>query len=147
MWSDWWVFSLSVLWWRMIRDLRKLPDGRDWLRVRLGLVPMARAMLSKSLIEFSVEKPCMHRNPGERSSGSTRDWTRLVCECLQQRHGSVVAYCSLGALSVTVHAWDLLKEVAIVFITSPIVWPQVNNREGTQLHPLTEKILCWRYLR
>ena len=27
----------------------------------------------------------------------------------------------LGALSVTVNAWDLLKEVAIVFITSTIV--------------------------
>ena len=50
----------------------------------------------------------------------------------------MVAYCSLGALSVTVHAWDLLKEVAIVIITSPIVWPQVNSREETQLHPSTE---------
>ena len=27
----------------------------------------------------------------------------------------------LGALSVAVHTWDLLKEVAIVFITSTIV--------------------------
>ena len=26
----------------------------------------------------------------------------------------------LGALSVAVHAWDLLKEVAIIFITSTI---------------------------
>ena len=32
----------------------------------------------------------------------------------------------------------LLKEVAIIFITSTIVWPQVNNREGTQPHPSTE---------
>ena len=107
----------------------------------------------------------------------------------------------LGALSVAVNAWDLLKEVAIVFITSTIVgesesrlvvssslqphgslqtrilgvgslsllqgifpsqgsnsglphcrwilyhlshkgntivWPQVNNREGTRPHPSTE---------
>ena len=44
----------------------------------------------------------------------------------------------LGALSVTVHAWDLLREVAIIFITSTIVWPQVNSREGTQPHPSTE---------
>ena len=35
-------------------------------------------------------------------------------------------------------AWDLLKEVAIIFITSTIVWPQVNNREGTQPRPSTE---------
>ena len=32
----------------------------------------------------------------------------------------------LGALRVAVHAWDLLKEVTIIFITSPIVWPQVK---------------------
>ena len=42
------------------------------------------------------------------------------------------------ALSVAVPAWDLLKEVVIIFITSTIVWPQVNNREGTQPHPSTE---------
>ena len=44
----------------------------------------------------------------------------------------------MGALSVAVHAWDLLKEVTIIFITSAIVWPQVNSREGKQLHPSTE---------
>ena len=40
----------------------------------------------------------------------------------------------LGALSV----WDLLKEVAIILATSTIVWPQVNDREGPQLHPSIE---------
>ena len=44
----------------------------------------------------------------------------------------------MGALSVSVHAWDILKEIAIIFITSTIVKPQVNNREGTQPHPSTE---------
>ena len=44
----------------------------------------------------------------------------------------------LGALSAEVPARDLLKEVAIIFITSTIVWPQVNNRVGTQLHPSAE---------
>ena len=34
----------------------------------------------------------------------------------------------LGAMSVAAHAWDILKEVAIIFITSTIVWPQVNSR-------------------
>ena len=33
---------------------------------------------------------------------------------------------------------DLLREVAIIFISSTIVWLQVNSREGTQLHPSTE---------
>ena len=32
---------------------------------------------------------------------------------------------------VAVHAWDLLKEVTIIFITSTIVWPQLNNKERT----------------
>ena len=49
------VFSLSALWWRKIRGLWKLPDGRDWLRGKLGLVLMGRVMLSKSLPQFSVE--------------------------------------------------------------------------------------------
>ena len=44
----------------------------------------------------------------------------------------------LGAWTVAVHAWDLLKEVTIMFITSAIVWPQVNSTEGTQLHPSIE---------
>ena len=35
------VFSLSALWWRRKRGLWKLPDGRDWLRGKLGLVLMA----------------------------------------------------------------------------------------------------------
>ena len=44
----------------------------------------------------------------------------------------------LGALSVAVQVWDIFKEVTIIFITSNIVWPQVNSKEGTQLHPSTE---------
>ena len=44
----------------------------------------------------------------------------------------------MGALSVIIHAWDLLKEVTIIFITSTIVRPQVNSMEGTQLHLSTE---------
>ena len=39
-----------------MRGLRKFPDGRDWLRGNLGLVLMDRAMLSKTLIQFSVDR-------------------------------------------------------------------------------------------
>ena len=42
------------------------------------------------------------------------------------RRGSMVACCRVGALSVAVHAWDLLKEVTIIVITSTIVWPLVK---------------------
>ena len=31
------------------------------------------------------------------------------------------------ALSAAVCAWDLSKEVAIIFITSTIVWPQIKQ--------------------
>ena len=34
----------------------------------------------------------------------------------------------LEALSAAVPAWDLLKEVSIIFITFTIVWSQVNNK-------------------
>ena len=44
----------------------------------------------------------------------------------------------LGAVSIAVHAWDILREVTIIFITSTIVWPQIKRREATQLHPSTE---------
>ena len=33
----------------------KLPDGRKWLWVKLDLALVGRAMLSKSLIQFSVD--------------------------------------------------------------------------------------------
>ena len=59
MWSHWLVFCdcgfQFALWWRRIRGLWKLPDGRDWLRGKLGLVLMDGAMFSKSLIQFSVD--------------------------------------------------------------------------------------------
>ena len=48
------VFTLSALWWRKIRGLWKLPDGRDWLRGETASCS-DRAMLSKSLIRFSVD--------------------------------------------------------------------------------------------
>jgi len=34
-----------------------------------------------------------------------------------------------------------IKLSLFIFITSTIVWPQVNNREGTQLHPSTENCI------
>ena len=39
-----------------------------------------------------------------------------------------------GALSVAVPAWDLLKEVAIIFITSTIVWLQGKQEIGLKIY-------------
>ena len=46
----------------------------------------------------------------------------------------------LGALSVAVHAWDLLKEVTIIFITSTIVWAQVKQQGGNTGSPRNRKL-------
>ena len=61
-----------------------------------------------------------------------------VTRSLQRRCGLVVACCRVGGTECSGTCMGLLKEVAIIFITSTIVWPQVNNREGTQLQPSPE---------
>ena len=38
-----------------IRGLDKLLDGRDWLWGKLGLALVSKAMLGKSLVQFSVD--------------------------------------------------------------------------------------------
>ena len=60
MWSVWLIFCdccfHSVCPLRdKVKRLWKLPDERDWLWGKLGLFLMLRAMLSKSLILFSVD--------------------------------------------------------------------------------------------
>ena len=40
-------------------------------------------------------------------------------------------------------AWDLLKDIAIIFITFTIVWPQVNNRLS-ELRELVVDREAWR---
>ena len=46
------VFILSALLWIRIRELWKLPDGRQWLWGKLGLVLMGGAMLSNTESNF-----------------------------------------------------------------------------------------------
>ena len=60
----------------------------------------------------------------------TRDQPRLVWECPGVSSRGVGWWwpaAGLGALSVAVHAWGLLKEVAIIFITSTIVSVQFSH--------------------
>ena len=79
----------------------------------------------------------MHKNPGERNSDPTGDLPLGVQES-GEGMGQWWPAAGLGARTVVVHAWDLLREVTIIFITSTIVWSQVSSRERTQLHPSTE---------
>jgi len=46
-----------------------------------------------------------------------------------------------GTLSVVVCEQDLLKEVAIIFITSTIAWPQVKQQGGNTASPWITVIL------
>ena len=62
----------------------------------------------------------------------------LVSTRTQRRRGWVVTCCRAGGTECSSECWDLLKEITIIFITSTIVWPQVNSREGTQRQSSTE---------
>ena len=46
----------------------------------------------------------------------------------------------LGSLRAAVGAWDILKEVAIIFITSTIVWPQVKQPGGNTAQFINRKL-------
>ena len=45
-----------------------------------------------------------------------------------------------GDLSVAVCAWGLLKEVAIIFITSTMVWSQVKQQGRNTAPPIDRKL-------
>ena len=64
------LFLLSVFWWVRLRNLYKLLDGRDWLWGKLGLALVGRALLRKSLIQFSADSeavlpPCSLAAPAQ----------------------------------------------------------------------------------
>ena len=46
----------------------------------------------------------------------------------------------VGALSAAGHTWDLLKEVAIIFITSTIALSQVKQQGGNTVSPIDRKL-------
>ena len=46
----------------------------------------------------------------------------------------------LGALSAAVQAWDLLKEVAIIFIIFTIVWSWAKQWGGNTALPINRKL-------
>lgn len=48
------IFIPSALWWMRTRGLWKLPDAKNWLWGKLGVVLMVRAMLSQFLMQFSA---------------------------------------------------------------------------------------------
>ena len=86
-------------------------------------------------------KPCLHQNPGEKSSFSTTDWPRLACECPGVSGGSMGRWWPAEvseALSVAMHAWNLRKD--LIFITY-IVWPQVKQQGGNSTLSTKRKLV------
>ena len=63
-----------------------------------------------------------------------------VSRSLQRRCGSAVACFRVGGTECCSCAWALLKEVAIIFITSVIVWPQVKQQGGNTAPPINSKL-------
>ena len=52
----WLWFSFCLVEDKRLVKLPKLPNGKDWLRVKLGLALMGKAMLNKPLILFSADE-------------------------------------------------------------------------------------------
>ena len=84
-----------------------------------------------------AQQNLLHQGSEERSSNPAGDCPRLACGCqgvFSRGVGRWWLAAGLGALSIALYAWDLLRKVTIIFITLTIVWAQVCSREGTQLH-------------
>ena len=126
-----------VLFWAQIRSDQSLSRvqlfATPWIATRQAFLSITNSRSSLRLTSIESVMPSSHLILW-RSSDPTKDWPRLAWECPRVSSGGM-GWCwpasVLGALNLAVHAWDLLKEVAIVFISCTIVWSQVNNREGT----------------
>ena len=142
MWSDWLVFCdcgfhSSVLWWRRIRGLWKLPDGRCWLRRKLGLVLMGSTMLRKISIQFSVDGwDCvpsllfyLRPNYGGGNEDNGDLLQNVPCchyctQCPQSCSRPLLTHASAG------DSWTLMGKVESVsfMVTAPYTWVLVHKR-------------------
>ena len=88
-------------------------------------------------VQRAQTKPCVHQDPGERSSDPTIDWLRLACECPGVSSGGVGRWpaAGLGALSAAVHAgtfwrrWHYLHHLHHSLVSS-----QTTGREHSPTH-------------
>ena len=106
-------------------------------------------MLSKSLIQFSADGwncslPAIYLGPNCGGGNEDNGYLLQTIPCMYC-YTQCPQPCSnpaagLVALRVVVLAWDLLKEVAIVFITPIIVWPQVKQQGGNTAPTIKRKL-------
>ena len=139
MWSVWLVFCdcgflLSAFWWRRIRGLWKLPDGRGWLGGKLVLVLMGGPMLRKSLIQFSVDgqscvsfmlfalRPSYGR--GNEDNGNATSFKRSWIQCPWSCSRPLSTYAS------TRDTWTLTGKSGSVTcgVTASFSWVLVHTR-------------------
>ena len=78
---------------------------------------------------WRAQQSHVHQDPGERNSDPTGDLPGCP-GVSSEGMGQWWPDAGLGAWTVAVHAWDLLREVTIIFITSTIVWPEVATHSS-----------------
>ena len=66
--------------------------------------------------------------------------TELPVNVQESPEEAWVTTAGMGALNATVHAWELSKELAIIFITSIMVWLQVKQHGGNTALPRNRKL-------
>ena len=127
------VFILSALWWIKIRGSWKLPDGRDWLRGKLGLVLMGRAMFNNSLIQFSVDGwgwvPSLlfdlRSNYGGANEDNGNPFQKVPCmHCWIQCPNPAAGHCwPMTLLETSGHSWASLGQSLVGSLPlSPGTW-------------------------
>ena len=148
---DFLLFHSSPLWWK---------GHLFWVLVLEGLVGLHRTVQLQLLQHYwlghrlellwywmvclgNKQNLVCARTQEKMSNDPTRDWPRLAHECPEvsgRGMGWWWPASGLGAPRATVLAWDLLKEVAIIFITSTIFGLRLNNGEGNIAQPINRKL-------
>ena len=131
--------------------LWKLLDGRDWKRGKLGLVLMGGAMLSKSLIQYSVFPPCY------------LTWGQTMVEVMKMMaasfKGSHTRTAMLSAPDPAADhrqpmplrdSWTLMRKSGSVScgVTAPFSWVLVHTRFCFYPPSVCSPVLCkfwWLY--
>ena len=156
MWSDWLVFcdcgfhSVCPLKEKEKR-LTEAHDGTDWLRGKLGLVLMGRAMLSKSLIQFSVDgEGCvpsllfdLRPNYGEGNEDDGTSLQKVPCmycrtQCPQPCSRPPPTHASTG------DSWTLTASLAQSLVGSLLLFPESWYTQGfvRALQESVSPVLC-----
>ena len=107
------LLFLFALCWMRIRGLCKLPNGRDWLWGKLGLALVGRAMLSKLLVQFSVDGgSCACTPPPTPSPVCCLAWDSPVLESI----GSMIGLMATSFKSTYANMLHLPRLLLLVLL-------------------------------